>query len=71
MFSHCDMKQDFWTLPWIKSEIVCLTAVFLSCSLFSYEYSYSDFGNTYKQATRTPLIPITSITNRVLNRQMY
>ena len=44
-------KGDFWTLPWILSEIVCLTAVFVACSLFC---TYSDFGNTCEQATRTP-----------------
>ena len=33
MFSHCDRKQDFWTLPWIQSEIFCLRAGFLQCVL--------------------------------------
>ena len=44
---------------------------FCTFSLFSYECTYSDLRNTYKQATKTLLIPITSIANRVLNRQMY
>ena len=61
------MKQDFWALPWIQSEVVCLTAVFVACSLFSYECTYSDFSNTNEQATRKPLKPITSIAKRVLN----
>ena len=58
MFSQCDRKQDFWILPWIQSEIFCLRAVSISCSLFSYKCTDSEFRNTYEQATRTALIPI-------------
>ena len=69
MFSQCDMKRDFWILAWIQSEIFCLRAVFLACSLFSYECTYSELGNTYKQATRTALIPIISIGRQELEQR--
>ena len=61
MFSQCDRKQNFWILPWIQSEIFCLRAVFVACSLFLYECTDSEFRNTHKQATRTALIPIISL----------
>ena len=69
MFSHCDMKQDFWILPWIESEIFCLKTVFVACSLFSYECTNSEFWNTYEQATRTALIPIISIGRQSLEQR--
>ena len=58
MFLQGDRKQDFWIFPWIQSEIFCLGAVFVACSLFLYECTDSEFRNTYKQATTTALIPI-------------
>ena len=58
MFLQCDKKWDFWILPSIQSEIFCHKAVFVACSLFSYESTDSEFINTYEQATRTALILI-------------
>ena len=60
MFLQCDRTQDFWILPLIQSEIVCLRAALVACYLFSYECTDSEFRNTYEQATRTALIPIIS-----------
>ena len=68
MFSHCDTKEDFWILPGIQSEFFCLKAVFVGCSLFSYECTDSEFRNTYKQATRTALIPIALIGKQSLEQ---
>ena len=69
IFSHCDTKQDFWIIPWIQNEIFCLKAIFVACSLFSYECTDSEFGNTYEQATRTALILIISIRKQGLEQR--
>ena len=45
----------------LESEIFCLTAVFVACTLFSYGCTDSEFRNTYEQATRTALILIISL----------
>ena len=69
MFSQCDRKQDFWILPWIQSEIFCLRAVFVACSLFSYECTDSEFRNTYEQTTRTAFILIISLGRQGLDQR--
>ena len=69
MFSQCDRKQYFWILPWTQSEKFCLRAVFVACSLFSYECTDSDFGNTHEQAIRTALIPIISLGRQGLEQR--
>ena len=69
MFSQCDRKRDFWILPWIQSEIFCLRAVFVACSLFLYERTDFKFGNTYEQATRTALILIISLGRQGLEQR--
>ena len=49
-------NQDFWIFPWIESEMFCFKALFVACSLCSYECTDSELKTPYKQATRTALI---------------
>ena len=56
-------------MRWIQSEIFCLRAVFVACSLYSYKCTDSEFGNTYEQATTTALILIISLGRQGLEQR--
>ena len=53
---HYDRDSDFWIFSWIQSEMFCFTAVFIACSLCSYECTDSKLETPHEQATITAFI---------------
>ena len=68
-FHNVTGNKIFGYCPGFKSEIFCLRAVFVACSLFSCKCTYSEFRNTYKQATRAALIWIISLGRQGLEQR--